>query len=270
MKYSGLLYVHDKAENIKIKFIKSLPVILFFLAMFYSVILLFGSRYIMVVTLSTLIFQNNYRKHHTAGSLFRLIARHMILLALAYAATWNIPLCITLNLVVPFWLIFTQSSQFNQLGYFSGLMTFTFLQLMPVGWYEFLIQAGAMLFCCIFVFIIVLLYTRFGKTSEKSMTEQKCMGLLRELLLKALQNEDIDSELSQLFELQRSLYREAYLKRGKKHIVTTDGKLKYMFALLMQRSVYFVSGQSRIQFWKSDTIQLSASVSYASYVPAAS
>lgn len=252
MKYSGLMYMHDKAENIKIKFIKALPVILFFLAMFYSVILLFGSRYIMVVTLSTLIFQNNYRKQHTPGSLLLLIGRHMLLLVLAFTATWNIPLCIFLNLAVPFWLIFTQSSQFNQLGYFSGLMTFTFLQLMPVTWHEFLIQAGAMLFCCLFLFLIVLIYSRAGKSGEKSMTEQQCMGLLGDILTKALEKEEIDKDLSRLFELQRTLYREAYQKRGKKHVVTTEGKLKYMFALLMQRSAYFVSGQSSVLSPASD------------------
>lgn len=141
----------QKTENIKLKFLKALPVILFFLSMFYMVLLVFGPRYIMVVTLSTLIFQTNYRKDHTASSLVLLIGRHMFLVILAFIATRNIPLTIFLNLVVPFWLIFTQSSQFNQLGYFSALMTFTFLQLMPVTWEQFLIQAAAMFLCCMIV-----------------------------------------------------------------------------------------------------------------------
>lgn len=87
---------------------------------------------------------------------------------------------------------------------------------------------------------------RHGKSKQKNMTEQKCMGLMADVLEKVADGEDISSELRQLFELQKSLYREAYLERGRKHILTTQGKFKYMFALLLQRSIYFMSGQSTI------------------------
>ena len=82
----------------------------------------------MVVSLGTLVFQVNYKKQHTPLSLILLLGQHIFLLVLAYVATWNLALSLLLNLAVPFWLIFTKSSQFNQLGYFSSLMTFTFLQ----------------------------------------------------------------------------------------------------------------------------------------------
>lgn len=72
----------------------------------------------------------------------------MILLVLAHIATLHLAFCLILNLVVPFWLIFSKSSQFNQLGYFSSLMTFTFLQLMHMDWNGFVTQLEAMAFCC--------------------------------------------------------------------------------------------------------------------------
>ena len=90
------------------KFVQSLPVIVFFLLMFYAVVLLFGRKYMMVVSLSTLYFQNNYKKQHTAASLLALVAQQLFLGILAYAATWNLLLCLLLNLVVPFWLIFSK------------------------------------------------------------------------------------------------------------------------------------------------------------------
>lgn len=239
--------IRKRIEYIRGKFIQSLPVVVFFLAMFYAVLLLFGTQYVMVVSLGTLYFQVNYKKFHTVSSILLLLGQQICLLGLAYAATWNIPFCLLLNLVVPFWLIFSKSSPFNLLGYFSCLMTFTFLQLMPVDWKGFLVQLEAMIFCCVFVFIAVLFYSRSGKVSGDSHAEQKSMEILGNALEKIARKEEIpgnSKKLEELFRLQRVLYQEAYQKRGRKHIVTSEGKRKYMFAVLMQRTIYFVTSGS--------------------------
>lgn len=247
--------VRKQAEYIRDKFIQALPVIVFFLAMFYAVLLLFGTQYVMVVSLATLYFQVNYKKFHTASSLLLLLGQQLCLLVLAFAATWNIPLCLILNLVVPFWLIFSKSSPFNLLGYFSCLMTFTFLQLMPVDWKGFLIQLEAMLFCCVFVFIAVFFFSKSGKVSGDSHAEQRSMEILGGALEKIARGEKIpenSEKLEELFRLQRVLYQEAYQKRGRKHVVTSEGKRKYMFAVLMQRTIYFVTNQGQILSPKDD------------------
>ena len=128
--------------------------------MFYSVIFFFGMEYTTIASLVTVIFQGNYKKRKvpTVPLISLLLQQQLLLLGLAYIATWNIVLSLILNLVVPFWLIFTKASQFNQLGYFSTLMTFTFMQFIPVDWNGFVIQFEAMTFCCIFVFITIKLY----------------------------------------------------------------------------------------------------------------
>lgn len=221
--------MRKRTDDIRRKFIQSLPVIVFFLAMFYAVLLLFGTQYVMVVSLGTLYFQVNYKKFHTASSMLLLLGQQICLLGLAYAATWNIPLCLILNLIVPFWLIFSKSSPFNLLGYFSCLMTFTFLQLMPVDWKGFLVQLEAMIFCCVFVFIAVLFYSRSGRVSGDSHAEQKSMEILGNALEKIAREEEIpgnSQKLEELFRLLRVLYQEAYQKRGRKHIVTSEGKRK--------------------------------------------
>ena len=214
--------------------------------MYYAVLFLFGMQYCMVVSLATLLFQVNYKKQHTASSLAYLIIQQLILAVLAYVATFNLTCCLILNLIVPFWLIFSKTSPFNQLGYFSTLMTFTFLQFMPVDLKGFFTQIGAMMFCCSVLFIAIPLYSRLHPEIAVNNTEMECMTLLGTVLEKSLNRENTQTEMSRLFELQRVLYQEAYQYRGKKHVVTSVGKLKYMFALLMQRAVYFVSGESRI------------------------
>lgn len=247
--------LQEQVKKVSRKFIQSLPVIVFFLLMFYAVWFLFGSRYIMIVSLATLYFQVNYKKQHTAGSLLAMLGQQFILLALAFAATRNIALCLLLNLFVPFWMIFSKASPFNQLGYFSSLMTFTFLQLMPVGREEFLVQIQAMAFCCVFVFFAVLFYSKSGKFAGESQAEQKSMKILGGALEKIARGEEMpdnSEKLEELFRLQRALYQEAYQKRGKKHVVTSRGKMKYMFAVLLQRTIYFVTSKSQVLKPKDD------------------
>ena len=109
MKQMKIPQFHDQAESVRQQFVQALPVIGFFLLMFYSVIFLFGMEYTMVVSLGTLIFQVNYKKKNTYEQVLLLIPHNLFLLILAYIATWNLPLCLVLNLVVPFWLgIFLQ------------------------------------------------------------------------------------------------------------------------------------------------------------------
>lgn len=239
-------HIHDQAQSVRMQFMQAIPVIAAFLVMFYSVIFLFGTEYTMIVSLGTLVFQVNYKKQHTPQSLILVLGQHIFLLVLAYIATRNLALSLLLNLLVPFWLIFTKSSQFNQLGYFSSLMTFTFLQFFPMDWNGFLIQLQTMVFCCVFVFAAILIYSRIFSHVRETGTEQKAMVLLGNILEKKLNNEEVNAELGEFFCLQRTLYQEAYSQRGKRHVVNSEGKLKYMFAILIQRSAYFISGQNSV------------------------
>lgn len=239
-------HIHDQAQSVRMQFMQAIPVIAAFLVMFYSVIFLFGTEYTMIVSLGTLVFQVNYKKQHTPQSLILVLGQHIFLLVLAYIATRNLALSLLLNLLVPFWLIFTKSSQFNQLGYFSSLMTFTFLQFFPMDWNGFLIQLQTMVFCCVFVFAAILIYSRIFSHVRETGTEQKAMVLLGNILEKKLNNEEVSAELGEFFCLQRTLYQEAYSQRGKRHVVNSEGKLKYMFAILIQRSAYFISGQNSV------------------------
>lgn len=246
MKQVKMPQFHDQAESVRKQFVQALPVIVFFLFMFYSVIFLFGIEYTMVVSLGTLVFQVNYKKKNTYEQLLLLIPHHVFLMVLAYIATWNLPLCLLLNLAVPFWLIFSKSSQFNQLGYFSSLMTFAFMQFMPVDWSGFLVQLEAMTLCCIASVIGILIYIMLDKKPTGIGTERKVMRLMGCIMKKFLDNAEFRDDLAELFQYQRAIYQEAYQQRGKKHVVTAEGKLKYMFAILTQRTAYLIANQSRL------------------------
>ena len=116
------------------KFAAALPIILFFLFLFYSTILLFGISYSILVSVVTILFKVNYRKYLTVRQLIVLVGTQFLMALLSFFASLNVALCILLNLTVPFLLVFLQTSQFNPLGYFANAMCFVFLQLRPVGW----------------------------------------------------------------------------------------------------------------------------------------
>ena len=119
------------------KVLAALPVVVFFLSLFYTVLIFFDVRFVMIVSVTTVLFKTNYRKQLTLRKLASIILTQLALGFLAFFATLNLMLCILLNITVPFLLVFLQSSQFLPMAYFSGAMTFTMLQMRPVGWEGF-------------------------------------------------------------------------------------------------------------------------------------
>ena len=221
------------------KFFAAFPVICFFLCLFVGVLDVFGSQYVMIVSLVTVLFHVNYKKRNTLKSLLGISALQLALSFLAYIATLSFPFSMILNLTVPFALIFLKASQFNQLGYFSGLMTFTFLQLMPVDFSGFLVQTVAMLWgLCIFIILVLLFQVRFPKTPGYQ-TQQRGLLLIGSWLKKQVEGQGDAGETGaeegkeapeeELHSLEQKLYVEANQKREKKSL---PGKGKSAWSIL--------------------------------------
>lgn len=166
---------------------------------------------------------------------------------------------------MPFALIFLKASQFNQMGYFSGLMTFTFLQLMPVDFSGFLVQTAAMLWgLCIFIILVLLFQVRFPKTPGYQ-TRQKGLLLIGSWLKKQVEGqgdaggtgaeERKETPEEELHSLEQKLYVEANQKREKKEIITREGKICYMFALMFQRALWETPDSGKKKPEKSFWIQ---------------
>lgn len=225
-------------------FLNALPVICFYLFLSCTVLLLFGTQYIMVVSLVTVLFQTNYRKRRSWGSLARAAASQLGLSLLAWIATWSFPLSAGLNLIVPFALVFLKATRFNRMGYFSGLMTFTFLQLLPVDLAGFFVQTEAMLYSLACFFLLVKLYQCRYPQEKSYRREQEGLSVLADCLRRQLRGEEKSPEsLGDLYELQQLQYQETYAKRGVREVATREGKISYMFALLFQRASYFVGSR---------------------------
>ncbi len=233
----------SKMAKLRTKFTTALPIILFFLFLFYSTILLFGISYSILVSVVTILFKVNYRKYLTPVQLLILIGIQFFMALLSFFATLNLPLCLLLNLTVPFLLVFLKTSQFNQLGYFASAMCFVFLQLRPVGWDGLTMQLAALAYGMAVLTVALLFCSLRNKKDNHFLPAQK--GLL--LLAAALQNQinpdngETDRQAEAVFPILQGLYKDAYKSRGLTHVVSPQGKIQYMFALLFQRAVYFLT-----------------------------
>lgn len=237
--------IRHQCRDVWKRFVAALPVVAFFLFLFCTVILIFGSQCVMVVSIVTVVFKGNYSKSQSWKKLFGVSALQIFLGLLAYAATWNLPLRLILNFIVPFCLIFLKASQFNKLAYFSGLMTFIFLQLLPLDFYGFLRQGCAFLYGLVCFLILTALYRHCHPHSGKDARPGEGLRVYAGWLRSALVCQESHEQEQTLYTLSQSLYRDAYMRRGRKEIVDIEGKVSYMFALIFQRAAYLIgSGQT--------------------------
>lgn len=235
--------VRSELAKLHHKFAGALPCILFFLFLFYSVIFLFGISYTILVSVVTVLFKTNYCKYMTLKQLLSMIGTQFLMACLSFLATLNLPLCLFLNLTVPFLLVFLQSSQFNQLGYFANAMCFTFLQLRPVGWEHLPMELGALAYGMA-VLTAALFFCSFRNRKSDSFLQARKGLMLLASVLRESTSPCPKSEATpegKLFPILQELYKEAYKSRGLTCVVSPRGRIQYMFALLFQRAAYFLS-----------------------------
>lgn len=255
-------------------FLGSLPVICFFLFLFYTILFLFGTQYIMIVSLVTVLFQTSYRKRKSWKNLTEMAATQLLMSVFAFLATLSPALSVVLNLTVPFGLIFYKVSRFQKMGYFSGLMTYTFLQLLPVDLKGFFVQTAAMLYAILCFLVLVRLYQWRYPQKKDYGREIRGLQILAACLRQQLAGTaGTAGTAAGLYQLQQLQYQETYANRGRKEIATREGKISYMFALLFQRAGYFITrryhpsmlerkGARELLEAAADYIELAASVPF--------
>ena len=177
------------------------PVILFFLTGFASVYALFGMQYVCVVSVVTVFFQMRHKKNDkTPRRYLRLLVTGTFLMICAYVSTLSLASCLLLNLLIPFVLVFTQSSQFNPKGYFSYAMIFVFLSLMPpdhLG--ELAVEIVVFFFCVGLLAVSIRFYTRlFSPPASVPFTLEKGLSALADMV-RLLPDEERRPELEQRF-----------------------------------------------------------------------
>ena len=77
--------------------VKSIPLVVFFLVLFYCVFLFFDKHFAMIVPFVSVLFEFNHRRYLSPLSLLRLVGVGLLMCLCAFLAGQNLVLCVTLN-----------------------------------------------------------------------------------------------------------------------------------------------------------------------------
>lgn len=226
------------------------PVILFFLATFFSVYFLFGIHYAMMVSIITVFFKTRYKKNdNTLIRYIRLILVGSLLVVLAYVSSWNLWLCILLNIIVPFCLVFTQSTQFKPKGYFSYAMIFVFLSLMPP---ENLAGLGEELtvfwFCVILLAVFIgVFYRFFARSSTQTLTLEYIFCEVSDMMFLLFQKGK-QKELERRFQNLLHDFNQTSYHQNFFSTRTRENQIYDMVNTLLQRFSYLITDEE----WRNE------------------
>lgn len=224
-------------------FKRALPVIIFFLCSFGIVYAVFGMQYVMIASIVTIFFQIRHKKNdNTFYGYVKLIIVGTVLISLAYVSSWNLYLTLILNLCVPFFLAFTQSSQFNPKGYFSYAMFFVFLSLMPPeSNYEFVMEIAVFWFCVPFLMFSIWVYTVFfNKSKSKAVTLESTLYELSELIYMLIWP-DKKKEIEKRFKVLINNFHSISYHQKFFTVKSRENQVYDMVGTLIQRFSYLIT-----------------------------
>ncbi len=218
----------------------TLPVIVFFIALFWVVQLGFGDRYLLAVSPFTTLFETRLEKYNPPSQYARFFLLSALALVGARLAVANVALCVAVNLAMPFALVFMRSSQLNPRRYFPYTMLFAFLQLRPENLVTaFATQAAVLAACCVVLSAGLLLAGAVRHRAREA--RGRLHDLVRRLAdaLARAAERGVDEDLRvELLALRRELAALAYSAREDSTAPPRTVNLLDMLATLAQRTAY--------------------------------
>ncbi len=217
----------------------ALPVIVFFMASFFLILSVFGLHYTVVAPPMAALF-GVWRGKRDEGALrYLLLAFHeLLLLSLSAIGAGNALLLAAVNIIVPFIIVFTQSSQFSPRGYYAYMLLFVYLSFKPpVNGEEF---SGMLLSMWMSTAVMAAMIS-FMHARRRSVKAITVAGVLSELsvLTSILPDRSRTDELSAGF---ASLMHDVSSGRRRfSALRTKDSKLGDMVSTLMQRFSFMIS-----------------------------
>ena len=218
----------------------TLPVIVFFIALFWVVQLGFGDRYLLTVSPFTTLFETRLEKYNPPSQYARFFLVSALALVGARLAVTNVALCVAVNLAMPFALVFMRSSQLNPRRYFPYTMLFAFLQLRPENLVTaFATQAAVLAACCVVLSAGLLLAgaVRHRAREARGRLHDRVRRLADALARAAERGFDEDLRVD-LLALRRELAALAYSAREDSTAPPRTVNLLDMLATLAQRTAY--------------------------------
>ena len=231
--------------DLKQRLKEGLPKAAFYLALFYVIWYLFGPEYGFVASVTGTAFDFNFKKRLTALEMVMIAATQMIACSFACLASLNIVLRLTLNALFPLVWTLLRSSPVDNIGYFPGVITFVFIQLIPFGRKDIphLLVIAAFATAVLVGMLTVIKFFKSKKIDD---------SLLRDgLRTVAAQLNVKKADVGAIQDIEYMLYRRAYSGHNVAHIFSRGEHIYYIFALIFQRAAYFFTDQrqAKIKEW---------------------
>ncbi len=229
-----------RKEKLTALFINALPVILFFISSFFLLYLLFGLHYVVAVPPMAAFFNAERRKSSTSYSI--LIFHETLLLILASLGSLNVWIVTILNILVPFVLVFTQSSQFNPKGYYTYMLLFVYMSFVPPrNQNEFIFMLLSLWLLTAYMAAILFFIRKYakGRKTEK-ISVQELLSELSELT-KLMIDPRNSKELKVRF--WTLTYRISGNRKSFSALSSEDTQIENIMSTLLQRFSYMISGE---------------------------
>lgn len=227
-------------EKWRDQIVGTLPVIVFFIALFWIVQLGFGDTYLLAVSPFTTLFETRLEKYNPPGQYARFFLVSALALVGARLAVTSVALCVVVNLAMPFALVFMRSSQLNPRRYFPYTMLFAFLQLRPGNLVEsFATQAAVLAACCVTLSVGLLAAGALRRRKHEAHGRlHACVRRLANDLGRAAADGIDDDLRAELLALRREFAALAYSAREDSTAPPRTTNLLDMLATLAQRTAY--------------------------------
>lgn len=227
-------------EKWRDQIVGTLPVIVFFIALFWIVQLGFGDTYLLAVSPFTTLFETRLEKYNPPGQYARFFLVSALALVGARLAVTSVALCVVVNLAMPFALVFMRSSQLNPRRYFPYTMLFAFLQLRPGNLVEsFATQAAVLAACCVTLSVGLLAAGALRRRKHEAHSRlHACVRRLANDLGRAAADGIDDNLRAELLSLRREFAALAYSAREDSTAPPRTTNLLDMLATLAQRTAY--------------------------------
>lgn len=228
-----------RKEKLTALFINALPVILFFISSFFLLYLLFGLHYVVAVPPMAAFFNAERRKSSTSYSI--LIFHETLLLFLASLGSLNVWIVTILNILVPFVLVFTQSSQFNPKGYYTYMLLFVYMSFVPPrNQNEFIFMLLSLWLLTAYMAAILFFIRKHakGRKAEK-ISIQELLSELSELTKLMIDPERIKELKVRFWTLT---YRISGNRKSFSALSSEDTQIENIMSTLLQRFSYMISG----------------------------
>lgn len=222
------------------RLIGTLPVIAFFIVLFWIVQLGFGDSYLLAVSPFTTLFQTRLEKYNPPSQYARFFLVSALALVGARLAVTSVALCVIVNLAMPFALVFMRSSQLNPRRYFPYTMLFAFLQLRPENLVEsFATQAAVLAACCATLSTGLVATGALRRRAREARRKlHGCVLRLADDLALAAERGVDEGLRAELLALRREFAALAYSAREDSAAPARTVNLLDMLATLAQRTAY--------------------------------